>query len=72
MGRVPLLLVSESESPPFGASNTLRIVENGLKMKRLWPPKVKGVNNSKKQTIEQYKGWFLNTRNFPSMLLCCH
>jgi hypothetical protein len=27
--------------------DTLTIVENGLKMRKLWPPKVKGVKNSK-------------------------
>jgi len=32
-------------------------------MRKLWAPKVKGVKNSKKQTIEHYKGWFLNTQN---------
>jgi hypothetical protein len=34
----------------------------------LWSPKVKGVKNSEKQTIEHYKGGFLNTHKVPFML----
>jgi hypothetical protein len=30
---------------PHGASDTLTIVENGLEIKKLWPPKVHGVKN---------------------------
>jgi hypothetical protein len=37
-------------------------------MRKLWSPKVKGVRNSKK-TIEDYKGWFLNTQKIPFMLV---
>jgi hypothetical protein len=32
----------------LSASNAPRIVKNGLQMTKLWPPKVKGVKNSKK------------------------
>jgi len=42
-------------SPPLGASNTLRIVENKLEMRKLWPPKVKGVKNSKKKLLNTTK-----------------
>jgi hypothetical protein len=55
-------------SPPLGAFNAIRIVENGLKMRKLWSPKIKGVRNSK-NTIEHYKGWFLNTQKVPFMLV---
>jgi hypothetical protein len=34
----------------LGTSNTSTIIENELEMRKLWPPKVKGVNNSKKKT----------------------
>jgi len=36
-------------------------------MRKLCPqtPQIKGAKNSKKQTIEHYKGYFLNTQNFP-------
>jgi hypothetical protein len=30
-------------------------------MRKLWPPKVKGAKNSKKQITEHYKGQFSNT-----------
>jgi len=67
-GRVLLILLSNKTwSPPLGASNTIRIIINGLKMRKLWSPKVKGVRNSKK-TIEHYKGQFLNTKKVPLML----
>jgi hypothetical protein len=35
-------------------------------------PQVKGVRNSKKQTIECYKGQFSNTQKIPCMLLYCY
>ncbi len=48
--------LKQTGSPPLGASNTLRIVKNGLEMRKLWPPKVKGVKFFLKKTIEHYKG----------------
>jgi hypothetical protein len=67
--RVLLLLVpNKTLSPPLGTSKKIRIVENGLEMKKLRPPKVKGVKNSKK-TIEHYKGRFLNTQKVLFMLV---
>jgi hypothetical protein len=57
---------------PLGTSNTLTIIENELEMRKLWPPKLKGVNNSKKQTIEHYKGCFLNTQKVPCVLFYCY
>jgi hypothetical protein len=51
-GRVLLLLVSKKIlSPSLDTSNTLRIVENRLEMRNLWPPKVKGVKNLKKKKL---------------------
>jgi hypothetical protein len=38
-------------------------------MKKLWPPKVKGIKNSKKQTTKHYQGWLLNTQKIPYMYL---
>jgi hypothetical protein len=43
-------------NPPLGASDTLIIVENGLEMRMLWPPKRKRVVNSKTQIVENYEG----------------
>jgi hypothetical protein len=58
----------------LGTSNTLTIVENILKMRKLWPPKVKGVKNSKNQTTKHYKGRFSNIQFFLKklMLLYCY
>jgi hypothetical protein len=37
------------------------LVENGLEMRKLWPPKNKGGQEfKKKKVVEHYKGWFLN------------
>ncbi len=45
-GKALLLLMSmKNLKPLLGASNTLRLVKNKLKMRKLWPPKVKGVKN---------------------------
>jgi len=35
-------------NPPFGASETLEIIKNGLEMRKLRPPKLEGVKKSKK------------------------
>jgi len=54
--RALLLLVSKQNlSPLLGASNTLKIVKNGLKMRKLCPPKIKGVKNSKKKALNTTK-----------------
>jgi hypothetical protein len=39
---------NQTWTPSLGASDTLIIVENELKMRKLQPPKVQGVKNSKK------------------------
>jgi hypothetical protein len=57
---------------PLEASDTLVIVENKLKMRKLWPLKTKGVKNSKKQTIEHYQSWFLNIPKKKIMLIYCY
>jgi hypothetical protein len=36
-------------TPPLGAFDTLTIIENRLEIRKLSPPKVKGVRNLKKQ-----------------------
>ncbi len=51
-GRALLLLVSKQTwSPPFRASNTPKIVENRLEMRKLWPLKIKGVKKFKKKLL---------------------
>jgi len=42
-------------APSIGASGALKIIKNGLELRKLWSLKVKGVKNSKKQTTEHFK-----------------
>jgi hypothetical protein len=46
--------------------------KKGMELRKFWSPKVKRVNNSKKKTIECYKGRFLNTQTLPCMLFYWH
>ncbi len=48
------------DPPPLGTSGTLAIVENRLEIRKLWPHKVKGVENSKKQTTKLNQRWKFN------------
>jgi len=54
-------------STPLGAYEALTIVENGLES---YKPQSKGGQELQKQTIEHYKGHFLNTQINIFMLLC--
>jgi hypothetical protein len=49
---------------------SLKIVKEGIKLRKLWPFKVERVSNSrkKKQTTKCYKGKFPNTKKVPCML----
>jgi hypothetical protein len=58
---------NKTSTPPFGAYDALTTVENGLESYR---PQSKGGQELKKQTIEHYKGHFLNTQIIIFMLLC--
>jgi hypothetical protein len=54
----------------MGASSTLKIIKKKKELKKLQPPKIEGVKNSKKQeTIQCYKGQFPNTQNIIFLLL---
>ncbi len=55
--------------PPLGTFDTLKIVKNGLDMKLLWPPKVKGVKNSTKTNHQTLQRQFPNTQKNPCMLI---
>jgi hypothetical protein len=57
-----LIVSKQTWTPPIGASGTTKIIKNKIELKKLWPPKIEKIKNSKKQTIEHYKGWFLNTQ----------
>jgi len=65
--------VQKKLQPLFlAAYDTLTIFEKGLEMRKLQPPKVKGVKNSKNQATQHYQNQFLNTQKNPCMLLCCY
>ncbi len=58
----------------LGESDTLTIVKNKLEIRKLQPPKIKRVKNSKKKkkTTKHYKGQFLNVQKnslYVTMLL---
>jgi hypothetical protein len=53
--KIKLFLVSQ-QTPPAGACDTLKIIKNEIKLRKLQPPKVEGVKNLIKQTNEHYKG----------------
>jgi hypothetical protein len=70
-GRDPLFLVSKQNmNGALGTFDTLIIVEKTNYKWKSYSPKLKGVKNSKKQTIKHYKGWFPNTKKLLCMLLC--
>jgi hypothetical protein len=48
-GSIAFDVKTKLEPFPLGACSTLIIIKNKSEMKKLWPPKVKGVNNSKKK-----------------------
>jgi hypothetical protein len=68
-------------TPPLGTSDTLTVVkENGLEMRKLWPAKIKEVENSlqtkktQKQTKEHYHKKLLlahSEKFLVCLLLCC-
>jgi hypothetical protein len=39
-----------------GTFGALKNIKNGMQLRKLWPLKVEGVKNSKKQTTKCYKG----------------
>jgi len=63
---------NKTRTPQIGAYGALKIVKNGIELKKLWPFKIKGVKNSKKQTTKCYKGRFPNTHKNPRMLISCY
>jgi hypothetical protein len=49
-------------------SGALKMIKNGLELRKLWAPKVKGVKTSKKQTTECYKADSQSPKKF---FVCC-
>jgi hypothetical protein len=45
-------------TPPIDAFGALKIIKNILELRKFWPPKIKGVKNSKKtnhRTLQKFK-----------------
>jgi hypothetical protein len=45
------------------------MVKKGIKLKKLWPPKVEGVKNSKKKPLNITK---VNSQTPKEFLVCCY
>jgi len=56
-------------TPPLSTCNPLTIIKNGLKMRKLQPPKVKGIKNTKKQTSNNTKADFWTANFFYNVTL---
>jgi hypothetical protein len=50
------------------ASDALKIVKNGLELRKLKPPKVKTSRTQKKQTTKHYKA---HSKSLKKLLVCC-
>jgi hypothetical protein len=49
-GRVMFFLVSkQNRTPLIGTYSALKLIKNRIRLRKLWPPKVEGVKNSKEQ-----------------------
>jgi hypothetical protein len=58
---------NQTSTSSLNASDALKIIKNRLKLRKLWPPKLKGVKNSKNKITEQQKASSQTLKNF---LLC--
>ncbi len=54
-GSIVFGVQAKTWTPIIGASSILKIVKHELELRKLWPSKVEGVKNSKKQTTKCYK-----------------
>jgi hypothetical protein len=42
-------------NPSYGTFGALKIVKNGIELKKLWPPKIEKVKKSKKKPLNVIK-----------------
>jgi hypothetical protein len=64
-GSVVYNVQTKLEPPPIGASGALKIVKNGLELRKFLPSKVEG-SRTQKQTIKHYK---VNSQTLKKFLL---
>jgi hypothetical protein len=57
----------ENLNPFIGASGALKIIKNGIELRKLWPLKVEGVKNSKKKPPNATK----TSSHIPKKFLVC-
>jgi len=61
--------VSEQNlNPPIGTFGAKKNIKNVIGLKKLWPPKVEGVKNSKKKPLNAIKA---NSHNLKKIIICC-
>jgi hypothetical protein len=72
-GMAQLFLVSNKTwTPPVDSSDTLKTINNGLELRKLQPPKVEVVRNSKEQTNKPYKTTSQNKQKISCVFLYCY
>jgi len=42
---------NNTRTPPIDASGVLKIIKNRIELRKLWPPQIEGVKNSKTKTL---------------------
>jgi hypothetical protein len=57
-------MFKENLNAPIGTFGALKIIKNEVKMRKLWPPKVEGVKNSKKTNHQIRKANSQTTKKF--------
>jgi len=55
-------------NPSIGASRALRVIKNKMELRKLWPPKVKGVKISKNKPLNAIK---TSSQTPQKILVCC-
>jgi hypothetical protein len=55
-------------NPPIGTFGAQKNIKNVIELKKLWPPKVEGVKNSKKKPLNAIKA---NSHTLLKIIICC-
>ncbi len=58
-------------TPPLGASDTITIVKNGLEMRKLWPPQIKGGQELKIKNNLSLNNTKADSQTPKKFLVCC-
>jgi hypothetical protein len=63
---------NKTSTSSIETSGTLKIVKNGLELRKLRPPKVEGGEELKKKKHQTFQSRFLNNKKIPHMLPYCY